>query len=414
MRVCYMINRYPLTSHTFIQREIAAVRAAGVEVIPVALRKASTGDVLSAADRVAREETAAIRPVSSFTLFHAIVLPFLRWPGAFLATFFQAVRLGRTDARDIVWQAFYFVEAMVLWRLCERNAVRHVHAHFASAPSDLALLASSFGNRSRRPGETPWSWSMTIHGWHEFVAEEDHHLREKVQDAAFVICISDFTRSQLMRQVGPEHWPKLRVEHCGIDPEAFVPSDADAPRSTSVLCVGRLDAEKGHLVLLDALAELRHREVEVTAVFVGTGPFRTAVEARISERGLGDTVRLAGAIGQDEIAGYYRDAQLFCLPTFIEGLPVVLMEAMGSGVPVVTTPVNGIPELVEDGVTGVLVPPGRSDLLADAIERLLDAPELRASLAKAGRERVLAEFDIHRIGPAIARLFAEAPGARVS
>ncbi len=256
---------------------------------------------------------------------------------------------------------------------------------------------------------------MTIHGWHEFVAEEDHHLREKVQDAAFVICISDFTRSQLMRQVGPEHWPKLRVEHCGIDPEAFVPSDADAPRSTSVLCVGRLDAEKGHLVLLDALASppprrRGHRRVRGHGAVPDGRARRAHLRARARRRG---ATRRRDRAGRDR-GVLTRDAQLFCLPTFIEGLPVVLMEAMGSGVPVVTTPVNGIPELVEDGVTGVLVPPGRSDLLADAIERLLDAPELRASLAKAGRERVLAEFDIHRIGPAIARLFAAAPGARLS
>jgi colanic acid/amylovoran biosynthesis glycosyltransferase len=413
-RVCYIMNRYPSVSHTFIQREIAAVRHAGVEVLPVALVKASDADALSEADRLARAETATIRPVSPLVFWRAVVSPAFRHPGAFFATLVQAVRTAHTDVKDALWGVFYFVEAMILWQHCERNSVRHVHAHFASAPSDLAWLATSFGNRVRTADESPWSWSMTVHGWHEFVAERHHSLGEKVAAADFVICISDFTRSQLMRQVDAVHWPKLHVRHCGIDPAMFRPAERGAAPADTILCVGRLDAEKGHLVLIDALGLLRERGVAATTVLVGAGPWRSAIEARVGELGLTDVVRLTGAIGQDEISGYYRRATLFCLPTFIEGLPVVLMEAMASGLPVVTTPVNGIPELVETGVTGVLVAPGRPDLLAVALERVLRDPALRAALSRAGRERVVAEFDITRIGPSIAALFETAPGARVS
>ena len=412
-RVCYMVNRYPLVSHTFIQREIAAVREAGVEVVPVALRGSAADEVLSEGDRRARQETATIRPVSARTLWCAVILPCLRRPRAFVATLFQALRAGRTDLRDIVWNGFYFVEALILWHRCERSGVRHIHAHFASAPSDLAWLATSFGNRVRSEAERPWSWSMTVHGWHEFVAERHHHLREKVADADFVICISDFTRSQLMRQVDPNEWPKLHVRHCGVDPTMFAPRGDARAIPSSILCVGRLDAEKGHLVLVDALRVLRDRGTAATAVFVGSGPFRSVIEDRIRRDGLSDAVQLVGAIGQDDLADHYRRAEVFCLPTFIEGLPVVLMEAMACGLPVVTTPVNGIPELVEDGVTGMLVPPGRSDLLADALESLLSSPSLRASLGEAGRRCVVSEFDIRRIGPSIAELLAGSPGASV-
>jgi colanic acid/amylovoran biosynthesis glycosyltransferase len=413
-RVCYMMNRYPSVSHTFIQREIDAVRAAGVEVVPVALVRAAATDVLSEADRRAREETATIRPVSVPLLWRAVVVSLLRYPGAFVATLFQGVRAARTDVRDGLWSVFYFVEALILWHHCQRNRVRHIHAHFASAPSDLAWLAASFGNRVRDDGEPPWSWSMTVHGWHEFVAERKHSLGAKAAAADFVICISEYTRSQLMRQVDPTVWPRLHVRHCGIDPDMFSPAKPGAAMPGSVLCVGRLDAEKGHLVLVDALAALRSRGLDATAVFVGDGPLRPVIEERIGALGLGHAVHLAGAIGQDEITDYYRRASAFCLPTFIEGLPVVLMEAMACGLPVVTTPVNGIPELVQDGVTGLLVAPGRPDLLADALQRLLVDPSVGAELAHAGRERVIAEFDIRRIGPSIAALFEAATGARAT
>jgi len=413
-RVCYMMNRYPSVSHTFIQREIDAVRAAGVEVVPVALVRAAATDVLSEADRRAWEETATIRPVSVPRLWRAVVVPLLRHPGAFFATLFQSLRAARTDVRDGLWSVFYFIEALILWHHCERNRVRHIHAHFASAPSDLAWLAAAFGNRVRGDGESPWSWSMTVHGWHEFVAEQKHSLGAKAAAADFVICISEYTRSQLMRQVDPTVWPRLHVRHCGIDPDMFSPANVGAATPGNVLCVGRLDAEKGHLVLVDALAALRSRGVDATAVFVGAGPLRPVIEERIGALDLGDAVHLTGAIGQDEIRDDYHHACAFCLPTFIEGLPVVLMEAMASGLPVVTTPVNGIPELVQDGVTGLLVPPGRPDLLADALQRVLVEPAAGADLARAGRERVIAEFDIRRIGPSIAALFETAPGARVT
>ena len=250
-----------------------------------------------------------------------------------------------------------------------------------------------------------------MHGWHEFTDERRHNLAEKVVAADFVICISDYTRSQLMRQVPPSAWSKLHVRRCGIDPEAFPRHDDATAIPGEVLCVGRLDPEKGHLILLDALADLRDRGVAATAVFVGSGSFRREIEDRSEELRLTDTVRLVGAVGQDEIAEYYRRAQVFCLPTFVEGLPVVLMEAMASGLPVVTTPVNGIPELVEDDVTGLVVAPGRSDLLADALERLVGDRALREQLAERARARVVADHDIRRIGPTIAELFRAAPGA---
>ena len=316
--------------------------------------------------------------------------------------------------RDGLWSVFYFVEALILWQHCERNRVRHIHAHFASAPSDLAWLAASFGNRVRGEGEPPWSWSMTVHGWHEFVDERKHSLGEKAAAADFVICISEYTRSQLMRQVDPTVWPRLHVRHCGIDPDMFSPAKAGAASPGTVLCVGRLDAEKGHLVLVDALAALRGRGLDATAVFVGAGPLRPVIEERIAALGLD---RRGAPHGRDRAGrdqGLLRPRSAFCLPTFIEGLPVVLMEAMASGLPVVTTPVNGIPELVQDGVTGLLVPPGRPDLLADALQRLLSDPDLRARLADRARARVVAQHDIRAIGPAIANLFRSAAGVRRS
>jgi hypothetical protein len=176
-----MMNRYPSVSPTFIQPEIDAVRAAGVEVVPVALAPAAATDVLCEADRRARKETATIRPVSVLLLWQAVVVPLLRYPGAFVATLFQGLRAARTDVRDGLWSVFYFVEALILWQHCERNRVRHLNAHFASARA-TSHGWPSFGNQRRR-GEPPWSWSMTVHGWHEFVDERKHSLGEKAAAA---------------------------------------------------------------------------------------------------------------------------------------------------------------------------------------------------------------------------------------
>jgi glycosyltransferase involved in cell wall biosynthesis len=255
-----------------------------------------------------------------------------------------------------------------------------------------------------------------MHGPYEFYNAERHRLAAKVVDARFVVCISDFARSQLMTLVPEEHWSKLRVVHCGLNPDEFRPVDEPPPSdgSIEVLSIARLDHEKGQTVLLEAIARLARQGVPVRAVIAGTGPKEEELERLAAQLGIGDRVSFPGAVGQDEIRRRYAAASIFCLPSFAEGLPGVLIEAMAMAVPVVAARIMGTPELVEEGVSGLLVPPARADLLADALSELAADPDLRRRMGAAGRRKVQNEFDIRTSAEQLEALFVEMglPGAR--
>ena len=233
-----------------------------------------------------------------------------------------------------------------------------------------------------------------MHGPTEFLDVEAHRLPQKAKDAAFVACISDYARSQLMALTDPGRWDRLHIVHCGIHPGESPPAErlrGDSP--PALLSVGQLLARKGHAVLIEALAELAAEGVEVDTTIVGAGPERERLEDMAQSLGVAVRVRFTGALGQDELPALYERADVFCLASFAEGVPVVLMEAMAHGVPVVATRIAGIPELVADGETGFLVAPGRAADLTTAIRRLIEDPLLAARLAAAGRKKVEAEFD---------------------
>lgn len=252
-----------------------------------------------------------------------------------------------------------------------------------------------------------------MHGPTEFTDVRRFDLAGKVADADAVVCISDYCRSQLMALTDERHWHKLRVVHCGVDPTWFTPSAGSRPTDAlRVLSVGRLVPEKGHTVLLDAVADLAGQGIDVDLTIVGDGPARAALEAHAARRGIADRVQFAGAVGADVITAHYEAADVFCLSSFAEGVPVVLMEAMACGLPVVTTRIAGIPELVDDGVSGYLVPAGRHDLVAKALALLAIEPELREKFGEAGREKVATEFDQGRSAAALAELLDELAAAR--
>jgi glycosyltransferase involved in cell wall biosynthesis len=282
------------------------------------------------------------------------------------------------------------------------NGVEHLHAHHGNVGSDVAMIAARLGNR--RGGS--FSWSYTPHGPTEYADVRGHKLALKTERADATVAISDYARSQLMTLVEPEHWDRIRVVHCGVDPAAYGVARTPGDGPLRILNVARMDWRKGQELLVEAVAILRDRGVAVELTIVGDGPARAHVEERA--RGLGVEVEFAGAVGQDAMPSFYARADAFCLPSFAEGVPVVLMEAMAGGVPVVATRIAGVPELVEDGAGGLLVPPGRPDALADALERLARDPALRASLAAAGRAKVVAEFDIATIGGQLEELFGAA------
>ena len=244
-------------------------------------------------------------------------------------------------------------------------------------------------------GGEGFTWSYTMHGPTEFYDLRHHRLAEKATDAAFVICISDFARSQLMGIVDPAEWGKLRVVHCGVDVNRFAPTAherQDGP--ITIACVGRLVPEKGQSLLIEAVGALRDAGVDVRLVLVGDGPQRERLERLVDASGLRDRVEFRGAVAHTEVERILHGADIFCLPSFAEGVPIVLMEAMAMELPVVACQVMGIPELIEDDVTGRLVRPGSRDALVDALSVLAADSDRRASLGRAARERVAAEFEL--------------------
>ena len=410
-RLAYLTTHYPALSHTFILREVAALRRLGMDVHTVSLRKSAGEHLLSQENRDAAQSTYAVRPARVRELLAAHLAALVRHPRGYLATLGEALSRARPGAKGRLWQVFYFGEAIVLWRHCAALDVHHIHAHHASAPADVALLAARFGNRA---GRGPATWSLTVHGPDELRDVSRFSLAEKVQRADAVVCISYFARSQLMALVDDRHWAKLRVVHCGVIPSQYEHLSAAAPARRQVLCVGRLVPAKGHAVLLAAVASLVADGHDIEAVLVGSGPLRERLEQLASELGVAERIVFRGALGQDELRRCYASASLCCSSSFAEGVPVVLMEAMASGLPVIATAISGVRELICDGDSGLLVTPGRIGELSQAIAALLSDAALGERLARAGRERVSCEFDVDRCAEQLVERVQHAVATRPS
>ena len=403
-KIGYLATHYPSVSHSFILREILALQDLGVDIEPMAINPAPEDDVLTDIDRSERSRTFYIKSQSKKVILSSLMRAFRRSPRGFMSTAVHAVRSAGFDLKIGLWRLMQLVEAAIVWNHCEQAGVRHLHAHFGQVPATVAWFTAELGNRLDPDGE-PWSWSVTIHGWHEFVNEREASLRQKVHAASFVVCISDYTRSQLMRISHPDHWKKLRVVRCGIDTAAFAQREPrPVGKPARVLMVARLSPEKGHLVLLEAVKLLGDRGMPIEVDLIGPGEFRDGLESAASSFGVDDRVVFLGACTPAEINEHLRASDVFCLPSFAEGLPVALMEAMAVGVPVVTTYISGIPELVIDGWTGMMVPAGRADLLASAIERLCDDRELNTSIVEAARAKVEEQHELAHNMPALAAL----------
>jgi glycosyltransferase involved in cell wall biosynthesis len=400
MRIAYLCNRYPAISLTFIRREVSALRGLGMTIDTFAIRRAFAGHLLSDADREEFSGTYAVLPPKPARLLMAHLAALARRPVRYASTLALALRLRPRGLRGALWQCFYFAEAIVIWRECRRRQISHVHAQFANVATDVALLAAHFAGA--------WSWSFTLHGPVEFYDVTRSRLPEKLRRARFVVCISDFARSQAMAFLEEGEWHKLHVVHCGVDPTAFRPlAEATRPGSEvlRILNVGRLIDLKGHSTLLGALALLHEREVRAELTIVGDGPARARLESLAARTGISGAVRFAGAVGEEGIAAFYQAADIFCLASFAEGVPVVLMEAMAMKLPVVATRIAGIPELVDHGTAGLIVSPGRPDQLAVALETLARDPLRRLAMGSAGRVKVTADFDVRRSASLLQGIF---------
>lgn len=398
--IAYLTGEYPRATDTFIQREVAALRARGIEVITCSIRRTGAQHLVGPEQRTEAQGTfyviaSAAKPLNFIRSHIAAVV---RSPARYFRTLGLALRTGSGGARAWLYQLIYFAEAVVLAGFLRRRGVTHLHNHIATASCTVAMLTQEI---SAIP------FSFTIHGPGIFFEPTIWRIDEKIARARFVVCISEFCRAQAMIFCDPVHWSKLHIVHCGVDPDRYGPvDDMQAKRhDPRLVFVGRLAGVKGLTVLFSALEQLLPEFPQISVTLIGDGPERAEMEREAKARGLDNVVAFAGYKSQDEVAATLRECDLLVLPSFAEGLPVVLMEAMASAIPVVTTRIAGIPELVDDGVAGVLVPPGDEMALARAMARLLHDPALRSRMGRAGQKKVETDFNVETEAGWLAELF---------
>jgi len=393
-RIAYLISEYPAPSHTFIRREIAALRARGLDIVPFSIRKpAAPGD----ANGPPVEHVLGQQP---HVYLLAVLAAMVTRPVRFLRAWRLSLTHRQAGLRGLLWSQFHLVEALTFARMAQRAKIARVHNHFANSGATVGLLAAQF---------LGLPWSLTLHG----ISETDHPagamLPDKVGRADFVACASWFMRAQAMRFVDDAQWKKITVVRCGLDLTvlpAVGPVPPGSRAGTHFICVGRLSPEKGYPGLLKAFGGMVAEGFAARLTIVGDGPLRAQVEGEIAALGLEDRVDLRGALSEQDTLAAIAGADALVLPSLMEGLPVVLMEAMALGKPVIASCVAGIPELVREGETGLLFRPSDWGHLGEQMRRLVREPGLEAELGEAGRAAVAAEFAIDRAVEPLVPLFA--------
>ncbi|WP_092082517.1 glycosyltransferase [Poseidonocella sedimentorum] len=408
-RIAYLTGQYPEVSLTFIQREIAALRELGAEVLTCSIRRTPPEQHPGPEEKAEARATFHVLATAKNPLKLLAAQSYaLTRPGRYFRALKLAWATRSPGLKATLYQLIFFLEATVLARHLEREKVGHLHNHFVFGSATVAMLASEL---------TGIPYSFTLHGPADLFEPYRWALAEKVARARFVATISHFARSQVMFFSDPEHWHKIRIIHCGVHPERYeageVAEEVGQTKDdrTELLFVGRLAPVKGIRVLFEAVKRLAPEMPGLRLTLVGDGPDRAGLEAAAAP--LGDLVRFTGYMSQGEVAAEMAKTDIFVLPSFAEGVPVVLMEALASRRPVIATQVAGVGELVRDGETGFMVPPGDVESLMDRIRALAADPAARAAMGAAGRETVAAEFDIRTEAARMATLMAGRAGAHL-
>ncbi len=387
MRIAYLISQYPAPSHTFIRREVHALRQAGADVRTYSIRPPGDGECMSSDDCEARDETYYVLPVRPLTVATHHLVALLSNPLRYASVLVSSMKHRVPGLRGVFNALFYFGESVVLAHQLRQQGIGHLHNHFANAAANVGRLAAQ---------QLGIPWSLTLHGISETDYPAGLMLAEKIADAKFVACVSYFGMAQAMRMTPFRHWHKMSIVRCGLNLDAMPEPCAAANARPRIICVGRLAAEKGHFGLLQAFSCLRDNAIDAKLVLVGDGPQQGEILEIVRSLRLADDVQMLGRLGEHETLPEIARSDVLVLASFMEGLPVVLMEAMALGVPVLAPRVAGVPELVEDGQQGLLFTPGNWMELASALERMLRDPDMRLKMGASGRMKITEEFQIDR------------------
>ncbi|HTT03876.1 MAG TPA: glycosyltransferase family 4 protein [Steroidobacteraceae bacterium] len=399
LKIAYFINHYPKVSHSFIRREILALERLGVEVQRIALR-GWHGPLPDAEDRLERQRTRYVLQPGGWSLLLPALGRFLASPARFLQALALARRMARESGRSLPYHIMYLAEACRLVSWTRATGAQHVHAHFGTNSVEVVMLAHILGGPP---------YSFTVHGPEEFLSPMG--LEEKVRRSRFAVAISSHGCSQIFFRTRFEDWPKVRQVHCGIERSFYSEGEAVEGKANRLVCVGRLCEAKGQLLLVQAAASLAAQGIDFELVLAGDGPIRAQLEALISAQGLSGRVHITGWVSSPEVRAQILASRALVLPSFAEGLPVVIMEAMSLRRPVISTYIGGIPELVRHGENGWLIPAGSVEELAAAMRDCLARPAQHMQrLGAAAYQRVTTRHDIDTEALKLAQLFAGATG----
>jgi glycosyltransferase involved in cell wall biosynthesis len=395
MRIAYVINQYPKISHSFIRREILALERRGFNILRISLH-GWDAELPDKEDRKERARTRYVLQDGLPVLFRAVLQTMLAIPRRFFSALLLATRIGRNAERPMLYHLAYVAEACLMLHWLRSFGATHIHAHFGNNSAEVAMLAHVLSGLP---------YSFTVHGQDEL---NFGGINEKARRASFVVAISSFGLSQLYYRVDHAYWPKLKVIHCGLEFAFHDVPPLPPPETPRLVCVGRLSKEKGQLLLVEAARQLTHKNIEFELTLAGDGDMRAELEKLIEQYELTDKVRITGWLDSNQVRNEILEARGLVLPSFTEGLPVVIMEAMALRRPVLATYVGGIPELVIQGENGWLFPAGSIDEMSAAMERCLAMSVAQLQkMGEAGYSRVVNRHSIDAETFKLAELFRE-------
>lgn len=402
MKIAYFTNQYPAPSHTFIRREISALEERGHTVRRYAIRPYSA-ELRDADDLAEFQKTTHITRFGVARVLLGCMSTMVRRPLGSCRALRLAFRFASAARGDYALHVIYAVEAMLLANWCLKDEVEHLHVHFGTNPATVAALAHEICGIP---------YSITVHGPEEFDRASLLGLGLKAGTASFVVAVSSFGRSQLMRWTDPADWHKLHVVRCGVDGSYRSAPAFGVSSEKRLVCIARLGEQKGHLVLLQAAAKLARQGVDFELVLAGDGPLRAQIEAEIERLSLQRVVSLIGSVSQERVMAEIKRARAMVLASFAEGLPVVLMESMALRRSVISTYIAGIPELVT-GDTGWLVPAGDTDALVEAMRSALcESTAHLEAMGEKARQRALALHDVSQSAALLEALILRGAGAK--
>lgn len=402
LKLAYFVNQYPKVSHSFIRREILALERQGCQVERIALWGWDE-PLPDPADQHERDRTRYVFRQGAAALVLPLLVACARSPLRFLRALALACRMSRNSDRPLPYHLAYLAEACRIIPWLRDFGAQHLHAHFGSNSTEVAMLAEALGGPP---------YSFTVHGPGEF--RQPVGLEEKIRRASFVVAISSFGRSQLYLHARYADWPKVKVIHCGLERSFYESAATPLGPQPKLVCVGRLCEDKGQLLLIEAAARLDAKNVPFELALAGDGPMRAQIEAFIERHGLQHRVRITGWLSSSQVREEILSSRALVLPSFAEGLPVVLMEAMALRRPVLTTYIAGIPELVRHGTDGWLFPAGSIEALARAMEDCLaKSPEQLQAMGEAAHARVVARHSVETEAAKLAQLFST-PGSTLA